>query len=505
MLAYLNGSVLEKGKDWVILRVGDLGYKVTVAKQLWLNLHKGDAASFYTHQIVRDDSHELVGFAAMSELEFFWKLTAVSGVGPKMALNLMSLGPVASVRQAVDRGDVVFLSSATGVGTKSAQRVVLELKGKLVDPESGGEDEVVSALENLGYSKSKARDAAGAAKGESVEDRVKQALRNDMLERVTGNDGWNEWILRNGGSFLQSWEWGTFQEKSGADILRLRDVQSDARILLVKRRLPFGRSYWYCPKGPTDPKSVEMLVGSALLDGADFIRAEPTMALPVSSVVKKTNAVQPSQSWILDVAKTEAELLAAMHEKTRYNIRLSERKGVHAYEVSGKDPNAYTIFADLLAETAKRDGFHGHDASYYGAMVETLSGDPATDGKRKPVAKLFFGEHDGRVLAANLMVFFGDTAIYLHGASASVRREVMAPHLLHWTCIRKVKEYGFAAYDFWGVEPEGATGHRWAGISRFKRGFGGAYAAYPGTFDLVRNPLWYRAYAFVQKLRGRSA
>src|SRR5687767_11768645 len=106
-----------------------------------------------------------------------------------------------------------------------------------------------------------------------------------MLERVTGNDGWNEWILRNGGSFLQSWEWGTFQEKAGAEILRLRDVQSDARILLVKRKLPLGHSYWYCPKGPTDPKSAEMLVGNALLGDADFLRTEPTMGIPLSSAV----------------------------------------------------------------------------------------------------------------------------------------------------------------------------------------------------------------------------
>jgi Holliday junction DNA helicase RuvA len=177
MLSYLNGTILEKGKDFVILRVGDLGYKVSVPKQLWLNLHKDDAAALYTHAIIRDDSHELVGFASMAELEFFWKLTSVSGVGPKMAMNLLSLGPVASVRQAVDRGDVSFLSSASGVGTKSAQRVVLELKGKLVDADAGSEDEVVSALEHLGYSKSKARDAASAAKGETIEERVKQALR----------------------------------------------------------------------------------------------------------------------------------------------------------------------------------------------------------------------------------------------------------------------------------------------------------------------------------------
>ena len=110
---------------------------------------------------------------------------------------------------------------------------------------------------------------------------------------------------------------------------------------------------------------------------------------------------------------------------------------------------------------------------------------------------------DGRVLAANLMIWFGDTVSYLHGASSNVRREVMAPHLLHWKLINEAKSLSFKHYDFWGVAPEGTVNHPWAGVSRFKRGFGGRYVAYPGTFDLPLDRFWYRVYRLLQTIRGR--
>jgi lipid II:glycine glycyltransferase (peptidoglycan interpeptide bridge formation enzyme) len=101
------------------------------------------------------------------------------------------------------------------------------------------------------------------------------------------------------------------------------------------------------------------------------------------------------------------------------------------------------------------------------------------------------------------MIYFGDTATYLHGASSRERRELMAPHLLHWTAMMDAKSWGFRTYDFWGVAPEGVEGHSWAGITRFKRGFGGKYVAYPGTYDVPVDRFWYGLYAATQKLRGR--
>jgi Holliday junction DNA helicase RuvA len=180
MIAFLKGTVLEKGKDAMIVLAGDVGYLVQVTPSTFAAFQKGDPIRLYVHQVVREDAQDLVGFQSMAELESFWKLIGVSGVGPRMALHLLALGPVEAVRRAIERGDVAFLESAQGVGRKTAQRVVLELKGKLItDDEPGaGADEVVSALENLGYPRAKAREVAnGLPEDATTEEKIKLALR----------------------------------------------------------------------------------------------------------------------------------------------------------------------------------------------------------------------------------------------------------------------------------------------------------------------------------------
>lgn len=179
MIAYLKGTVLEKGKEHVILLCGDVGYLLQLPTQLMASVEKGKEARFYTHHVVREDASDLMGFATAQELDFFLKLISVSGVGPKMGLHLMSLGPVESIRKAVENGDVSYLESAQGVGRKSAQRVILELKGKLItdDEPGGGSDEVVSALENLGYPRHKAREIVKDLADGSTEERIKLALK----------------------------------------------------------------------------------------------------------------------------------------------------------------------------------------------------------------------------------------------------------------------------------------------------------------------------------------
>ena len=181
MIAYLKGSVLEKGKDYAIVLCGPVGYKVQMHERTLLALSKESPVTLYTHQVIREDAHELYGFATLRELEFFWRLTSVSGVGPKMAMHLLAIGMVETLSRAIEKGDVEFLSSAHGVGKKSAQRVVLELRGKLVDEEAlpEGDGEVVSALENLGYPRTQAREAVKLLDPDaSTQDRIKQALKS---------------------------------------------------------------------------------------------------------------------------------------------------------------------------------------------------------------------------------------------------------------------------------------------------------------------------------------
>lgn len=317
-----------------------------------------------------------------------------------------------------------------------------------------------------------------------------------MIERATDAAAWNLDVLRLGGGFLQSWQWGEFQRSLGRDVLRLRE--QDALAQLIRMPLPFGKSYWYCPRGPLG--ALPSIAMDADVKRGLFLRVEPA-APPEGGV--KVRDVQPGQTMIVDLRREREAIMAAMHEKWRYNIRLAERKGVKVYVAGERDPGALDVFWALLEETTERDGFRAHDKEYYRSMLEALSGDPASDGKTRPVARLVFAEHDGRVLAANFMIYFGDTATYLHGASSRARRELMAPQLLHWTAMLDAKAWGYAAYDFWGVAPEGAENHPWAGVTRFKKGFGGTYVAYPGAYDLPIDRTWYAVYRVTQKLRGR--
>ncbi|MEK7545994.1 MAG: peptidoglycan bridge formation glycyltransferase FemA/FemB family protein [Patescibacteria group bacterium] len=317
-----------------------------------------------------------------------------------------------------------------------------------------------------------------------------------MLSRATEPAGWNADVLRLGGGFLQSWQWGEFQRALGRDVLRFREDGAMAQ--MIRMRLPFGKSYWYCPRGPLG--ALPSLALDADVKRALFLRIEPSTP-PMQAA--KVRDVQPGQTLIVDLAPEREAIMAAMHEKWRYNIRLAERKGVKVYVAGERDHGALDVFWDLLEETTERDGFRAHDKEYYRSMLEAFAGDPAKEGALRPVARLVFAEHDGRVLAANLMVYFGSTATYLHGASSRARRELMAPHLLHWTAMLDAKSWGYRDYDFWGVAPEGAEGHPWAGISRFKRGFGGTYVAYPGAYDVPIDKNWYDVYRFVQALRRR--
>src|SRR5688572_376543 len=316
-----------------------------------------------------------------------------------------------------------------------------------------------------------------------------------MLSRVTRSEGWNEDVLRMGGGFLQSWQWGEFQRSLGRDVVRVRENGGMAQ--MIRMRLPLGKTYWYAPRGPLG--KLPSLKMDPDVAKAMFIRVEP----PTEPEAVKTRDVQPAQTLIVDLTQDPEAILAAMHEKWRYNIRLAERKGVKIYVAGERDPGALEVFWGLLEETTERDRFRAHDKEYYRSMLEALAGAPGVDGKTRPVARLVFAEHDGRVLAANLMVYFGGTATYLHGASSRARRELMAPHLLHWTAMLDAKGWGYTEYDFWGVAPEGVEKHPWAGITRFKRGFGGRYVAYPGTYDVPIDKLWYGLYAAAQKIRGR--
>jgi len=185
MIITLKGKLVMKNDGWAVVEVGGIGYQVFLSSGTLAELPGGSRlpdgqgeVELWTHEYIREDARDLYGFQNQAERRLFLQLVDVSGVGPKMALNILSLGKVEEIEQKIDEGDVTWISRVPGVGKKTAQKIILELKGKLAevtaaDPAS---EEVVSALMNLGYARDQARDAASSGEG-TVEERLKTALR----------------------------------------------------------------------------------------------------------------------------------------------------------------------------------------------------------------------------------------------------------------------------------------------------------------------------------------
>jgi len=311
---------------------------------------------------------------------------------------------------------------------------------------------------------------------------------------------WNNFVKASpNSSLLQSWQWSQFQEALGRRIWRLA-IQSEKEwsmlALVVKHNLPLGKSYLYCPRGPILSNSklfFDKMQGIAEKENSIFLRIDPAIqptTIKDLGLIKTSKEVQPQDTLILDITRSEDELLAGMHHKTRYNIRLAKRKGVEIRQ--SIDLKDLDIFWDLLCETTKREKFKPHSREYYRKQLEVLG--------KEGLIKLFLARYKGKVIAANIVSYFGDTATYLHGASLYEYRKVMAPHLLQWEAILEAKRKGCKYYDFWGIAPKDSSSHPWLGITRFKKGFGGQEVHYIGAWDKIYQPFWYKVYNLVKQI-----
>lgn len=194
MIATLSGVVSEKLADMVVLDVQGVGYGLYVTAEDNHRLVISEPAKVYAYEYVREQAHDLFGFLSLDTKGLFEQLLSVTGVGPKMALNMLSIGSVQDVRKAIASGDVRFIQRASGVGKRLAERVVVELKDKVglasVNLESTGllqatdkllKDEAVEALVALGYSASDAAQALQTVNQElPTEDRIKLALKGGV-------------------------------------------------------------------------------------------------------------------------------------------------------------------------------------------------------------------------------------------------------------------------------------------------------------------------------------
>jgi len=317
---------------------------------------------------------------------------------------------------------------------------------------------------------------------------------------------------------LQSWAWGELKARFGWRVQRL--AVGDACAQVLYRSLPGGLgTIAYIPKGPLvnydDIPSLQVLL-DAIQSLARKRRAlalkiepnaedSPALAQRLRSLgfQPSPQAVQPRRSLLVDLDGQPDDLLLRMKQKTRYNVRLAERRGV---TIRPGDEADLPAFYRLMETTALRDGFGVHSQAYYETAHRLFV--PAGRGN------LLLAEVDGQ-LVAGLVVLApvredpstltcSGTACYMYGASSDEYRNLMPTYLLQWKAMLWAREQGCRDYDLWGVPDEdeetleaGFTQRNdglW-GVYRFKRGFGGRLVRTIGAWDLVYAPLRYRLYA----------
>ena len=331
------------------------------------------------------------------------------------------------------------------------------------------------------------------------------------LIEITERGLWDSFVKSQPyAQFTQSWAWGEFRKQQGCDIRRfiIMDSIGDwrAAVQLEKRQRRFGLSYWFAPRGQiffaaADKAERHQIIDFLLTElkskpefkqGIVFWRIEPLLAYSAESknvFSKKAKwhaSLNPANSAVLDLEPDTAALLAAMHSKTRYNIRVAEKHRVAVREST--DPKDVKAFLDLYAETGKRDGFVPQPRDYVQKTFESCLA--------AKMATLRIAEVDGNIRSANLEIAYGDTVMYLYGSSSAASREAMAPYALHWHAIQQAKAKGFRYYDFGGANPAEIHSPEyktsWEGITRFKTQWGARVWEFIGTWDIPQRPWMYR-------------
>lgn len=300
------------------------------------------------------------------------------------------------------------------------------------------------------------------------------------------------------GHVIQSWEWGEFRKKAGLDLMRLGHFEG-AKLTkayqLTFHPIPFFNStIGYLPKGPLpDIKMVKALKETAVKKNAAFIKIEPNVLKMENGKRKMENldlvaskkSLFTKYNFLIDLTKSEDQLLAAMHPKTRYNIGIAQKKGVEVYE-SVKDED-FEIYLKLYFETTRRQKYFGHTPAYHRLIWQTL--------KPAGMARLLIakyqppGTSNQIPLVAWMLFNFGDTLYYPYGGSSKEHKEVMASNLITWEAIKLGKKMGLKIFDMWGALGPKANEHNpWYGFHRFKAGYGPMHVEYIGTYDLILKP-----------------
>ncbi len=312
---------------------------------------------------------------------------------------------------------------------------------------------------------------------------------------------------------LQTWEWGDFQITQGHKVYRLGIFDNDKMVggySVSFHKIPkFNYSVGTILRGPAiTQEMIDNITNLAIDEKAIFVKFEPDVyqktfdaeqnpTTLIADVDFPNLYVSPKVafypfSYVIDLTKSEDDLLAAMHSKTRYNIKTANRHEVKIEEATNHQ--GFETYLKLLFDTTKRQGFYLHSESYHRQLWKTLL--------PTGIPHIMLATYQGQVLSATMLFVLKDKLFYPYGASLDTHREVMAPTLLMWECIKFGKSLKLKTFDMWGsLGPDAKETDQGFGFHKFKQGYGGQLVQFVGTYDLVVNQNLYKVYNLVDKYR----
>lgn len=327
------------------------------------------------------------------------------------------------------------------------------------------------------------------------------------MEFILNGDSkeFTDFIDQHNGNFLQTLEWAKVKNEWQNIFFVIKDngVIKGAGSILMRKLPVVGKYFMYCPRGPVlDFKDKELLKffvenmrKLANKYGAMMLKIDPDVHISEKEVINNLfnigfvqkpltlnfEGIQPRFVSRLDITKELDEVIEGFHHKTRYNIRLAERKGVKVRVGTREDLKR---FHEIMEETGLRDKFVVRSLAYFQKMYDAL----VPPG----FMRLYVAEHEGLILSGAITLKFGNKCWYLYGASSNIKRNLMPNYLLQWEMIKWAKKSGCDIYDFRGISGDLDPSNPLYGLFRFKKGFNGEYTEFIGEFDLVFNPVLYK-------------
>ena len=314
-------------------------------------------------------------------------------------------------------------------------------------------------------------------------------------------------------NFQQSLEWGNVKTSWKKEVILSEDANGNIRgsLCVWIRKIPIFGNIMYSARGPVCDLYDEEVIADIVKGANELAKKYKAFVLRVEPDVLKSDEkfreiiskngfkikddskdfkdeIQPRFVFRLNIkGKTEDEVFAAFHQKTRYNIRLAGKKGVVIKEGTRED---LKDFHNIMVETGERDNFIIRSLEYFEKMYDELAPEHM---------KLLMAYYDGKPISGVIPIMYGNKVWYLYGASSNKHRNLMPNYLLQWTMIKEAIARGADIYDFRGVSGVVDESHPQYGLYRFKKGFNADFTEFIGEIYIPYKPLVYKAYKFAEK------